>query len=94
MHGKSLFERPSLEDGRNRPKWPFSARDRQFFKVSISCVIKLMQQVDATDDVAPARFDGFKASPLVQREADMGAWIEERSDSTLAELQTKLEVST
>ncbi len=65
----------------------------EFFKVSISYVIKLMQQVDATDDVAPARFGGFKALPFAQREADMGAWIEERSDIVLAELQTKLEAT-
>jgi transposase len=63
----------------------------ELFKVSISCVIKLMQRVDATGDVAPARFGGFKTSPLATREADIRSWVAERSDITLAELQAKLE---
>jgi transposase len=50
-----------------------------------------MQRVDATGDVAPARFGGFKTSPLATREADIRSWVAERSDITLAELQAKLE---
>lgn len=61
------------------------------FKVSVSCVIKLMQKVDATGEVAPARFGGFKTSALVGREADIRGWIEARPDITLSELQSKLQ---
>jgi transposase len=61
------------------------------FQVSVSCVVKLMQRVEATGDVAPARFGGFESSPLATREADIRSWVAERSDITLAELQAKLE---
>lgn len=61
------------------------------FKVSVSCVIKLMQRFDVTGDVAPAQFGGFKTSPLSQREADIRAWIGECSDVSLVELREKLE---
>ncbi len=66
-------------------------RTAERFGVSISCVIKLMQRFDATGDVAPAQFGGFKTSPLSEREADIRAWIADRPDVTLAELQVKLE---
>ena len=65
----------------------------ELFKVSTSCVIKLMQRFDATGDVAPAQFGGFKTSPLAGRERDVRSWIEERSDITLVELRTKLEAT-
>ena len=65
-------------------------RTAERFQVSISCVIKPMQRFDATGDVAPARFGGFKFSPLTEREAEIRAWIADCSDMTLAELQTKL----
>lgn len=58
----------------------------QLLKVSFSCVVKMMQRVDATGDVAPASFGGFKTSPLAQHEAHICSWIDERSDITLAEL--------
>ena len=56
----------------------------------MSCVIKLMQRVDATGDVAPAKFGGFRQSPLVEHEADIRGWIKECSDLTIADLQSKL----
>ena len=62
----------------------------KFFQVSVSCVIKLMQRVDATGDVSPAKFGGFRKSPLVEHEADIRGWIKERSDITIADLQSKL----
>lgn len=62
----------------------------KFFQASVSCVIKLMQRVDATGDVAPAKFGGFRRSPLVEHEADIRRWIKERSDLTIADLQSKL----
>ena len=61
------------------------------FQVSVSCVVKLMQRVEATGDLAPARFGGFESSPLATREAEIRSWVAERSDITLAELQAKLE---
>ena len=45
------------------------------FQVSVSCVVKLMQRVEATGDLAPARFDGFESSPLATREADIRSWV-------------------
>ena len=50
-------------------------RTAELFHVSVSCVIKLMQRSEATGDVAPARFGGFKVSPLAGREADICKWI-------------------
>lgn len=65
-------------------------RTAERFHVSVSCVVKLMQRFDATGDVAPAQFGGFRTSPLVAREADIRAWIAEGSDITLVDLQTRL----
>jgi transposase len=61
------------------------------FQVSVSCVIKLMQRIEATGDVASARFGGFKSSPRATREADIRSWVRARSDITPAELQAKLD---
>jgi len=60
-------------------------------QVSVSCVGKRMQRVEATGDVAPAGFGGFESSPLATREADIRSRVTERSDITLAELRAKLE---
>lgn len=60
------------------------------FKVSVSFVIKLLQRVRATGDVSPARFGGYKVSPLAGHEADLRRWVAERSAITLAELQALL----
>ena len=60
------------------------------FQVSVSCVIKLMQRVDETGDVRPARFGGFKTSPLARHEHDIRAWIRETPEITIAEMQSRL----
>ena len=60
------------------------------FKVSVSFVIKLMQRVRATGDVSPAQFGGYKVSPLAAHEADLRRWVAERSEITIAELQSRL----
>ena len=63
----------------------------ELFQVSVSCVIKLMQRVEATGDVSPARFGGFKTSPLVAHEDDLRAWVSQTPEITIAELQSRLE---
>ena len=60
------------------------------FQVSVSRVIKLMQKVDATGEVAPTRFGGFKTSPLVEHESDIRGWVAEQPEIMLAELRLKL----
>jgi transposase len=60
------------------------------FKVSVSFVIKLMQRFQATGEVSPAQFGGYKVSPLEAHEADLRRWIAERSDITIGELQSRL----
>ena len=62
----------------------------ELFQVSVSCVIMLMQKVDATGEIKPARFGGFKTSPLAGRATDIRGWVPERSDITIVELQSKL----
>jgi transposase len=60
------------------------------FKVSVSFVIKLLQRVQATGEVSPAQFGGYKTSPLNTHEADLRRWVAERSAITIAELQSRL----
>lgn len=60
------------------------------FRVSPSCVIKLMQRFRATGDVAPAQFGGFKRSPLLEHEQAIRDWLEETPDLTIAELGARL----
>ena len=62
----------------------------ELFKVSVSFVIKLLQRVQATGDVSPARFGGYKVSPLAAHEADLRRRVAERSEITIAELRTLL----
>jgi transposase len=62
----------------------------KLFKVSVSFVIKLLQRVQATGDVSPAQFGGYKVSPLAAHEADLRRWVAERSEITIAELQALL----
>jgi transposase len=62
----------------------------KLFKVSVSVVIKLLQRVQATGEVSPAQFGGDKVSPLAAHEADLRRWVAERSDITIAELQSRL----
>jgi transposase len=60
------------------------------FMVSPSFVIKLMQRFEATGDVAPAQFGGFKKSPLLRHEQTIRGWLEKTSDLTIAELCARL----
>lgn len=60
------------------------------FQVSVSCVIKLMQRVEATGDVRPARYGGFKISPLASVEKELRAWIAKTPELTIAELHSRL----
>jgi len=62
----------------------------KLFKVSVSFVIKLLQRVQATGEVSPAQFGGYKVSPLAAHEADLRRWVAERSEITIAELQSRL----
>ena len=62
----------------------------EFFKVTVSFVIKLLQRVQATGEVPPARLGGYEVSPLKAHEEDLRLWIAERSDITIAELQSRL----
>lgn len=60
------------------------------FRVSSSFVIKLMQRFDATGDVSPAQFGGFKRSPLLAYEQKIRDWLEQTPDLSIAELCTRL----
>ena len=57
----------------------------KLFKVSVSFVIKLLQRVQATGEVSPAQFGGYKTSPLKTHEADLRRWVAERSDITIVQ---------
>jgi transposase len=56
------------------------------FRVSVSCVIKLMQRWRETGSVEPGQMGGWKDYALADHEAVVRALIAERSDLTLAEL--------
>jgi len=60
------------------------------FRVSPSCVIKLMQRYRATGDVLPAQFGGFKTSPLLAHEQEIRKWVEADSDLTIGEICVRL----
>ena len=69
---------------------PVASRSSQQSRVSPSFVIKLMQRFEATGDVAPTQFAGFKRSPLLQHEQTIRDWLEKTSDLTIAELCARL----
>jgi transposase len=60
------------------------------FDVSPGFVIKLMQRFEATGDVAPAKFGGFKKSPLLAHEQQIRDWLAAESDPSIAELCARL----
>ena len=60
------------------------------FDVSASCVIKLMQRVDATGDCQPRKFGGHKRYALAEHEDKVRALVAEKPDLTIAELWQKV----
>ena len=49
-----------------------------------------MQRFQATGDVSPARFGGFKTAPLLAHELEIRGWIEADSEVTIAEIRKRL----
>jgi putative transposase len=60
------------------------------FRVSVSCVVKLMQRWRDTGSVDPGRMGGWKDYVLAEHEAVVRALIAERPDLTLEELRAAL----
>ncbi len=83
---KDLRERivRTVEGGESRR----SAAGR--FRVSVSCVIKLMQRWHRTGSVAPGQMGGWKDYALADHEAVVRALIAEHPDLTLEELRDEL----
>src|ERR1700731_826982 len=84
--------RPYSQDLRERMMWAvLSGQSRhevaRMFDVSASCVIKLMQRVDATGDCQPRKFGGHKRYALAEHEDKVRALVAERPDDhrTVAE---------
>src|SRR5579871_3307009 len=83
---KDLRERivAAVEGGESR-----QAAGRRF-RVSASCVIKLVQRWRASGSVEPGRMGGWKDYSLADHEAVVRALIAKRSDLTLEELRDEL----
>ncbi len=62
----------------------------RMFDVSASCVIKLMQRVDATGDYRPRKFGGHKNYALAEHEDKVRALVSEEPDLTITELWQKI----
>ena len=61
--------KPYSQDLRERMMWAvLSGQSRRMFDVSASCVVKLMQRVDATGDCQPRKFGGHKRYALAEHE--------------------------
>src|ERR1700730_18064687 len=58
--------------------------------VGASCVIKLMQRVDATGDFQPGKFGGHKRYALAEHEDKVRALVAEKPDLTITELWQKI----
>src|ERR1700726_2595122 len=87
--------RPYSQDLRERMMWAvLSGRARhevaRMFDVSASCVIKLMQRVDATGDCQPRKFGGHKRYALAEHEDKVRALFAEKPDLTITELWQKI----
>ena len=83
--------RPYSQDLRERMVWAvLSGQSRhevaRMFDVSASCVIKLMQRVDATGDCQPRKFGGHKRYALAEHEDKVRALVAEKPDLTITEL--------
>jgi transposase len=83
---KDLRERivEAVEGGESR-----QAAGRRF-RVSASCVIKLMRRWRATGSVEPGQMGGWKDYALADHEAVVRALIADRPDLTLEELRDAL----
>ena len=57
------------------------------YHVSVSFVIKLMQQWQARGSVQPAKFGGYKRYALAEHQKLVRQFLAERPDMTLAELR-------
>ena len=89
--------RPYSQDLRERMVWAvLSGQSRhevaRMFDVSASCVIKLMQRVDATGDCRPRKFGGHKRYTLAEHEDKVRALVAE-PDLTITELLQKITVA-
>src|ERR1700731_166610 len=62
----------------------------RIFDVSASCMIKLMQRVDATSNCRPRKFDGHKHYALAEQEDKVRAFVAETPDLTIPELWQKI----
>jgi transposase len=87
--------RPYSQDLRERMMWAvLSGQSRhevaRMFDVSASCVIKLMQRVDATGDCQPRKFGGHKRYALAEHEDKVRALVAEKPDLTITELWQKI----
>ena len=58
--------------------------------VSASCVIKLMQRLDATGECRPRKFGGHKRYALAGHEDKVRALVAEKPDLTITELWQKI----
>ena len=58
--------------------------------VSASCVIKLMQRLDATGECRPRKFGGHKRHALAGHEDKVRALVAEKPDLTITELWQKI----
>ena len=62
----------------------------RMFDVSASCMIKLMQRVDATSNCRPRKFGGHKHYALAEQEDKVRALPAETPDLTITELWQKI----
>jgi hypothetical protein len=60
------------------------------FDVSASCMLKLMQRVDATSNCRPRKFGGHKPYALAELEDKVRALVAETPDLTITELWQKI----
>src|SRR3984893_14258247 len=86
--------RPYSQDLWERMMWAvLSGQSRhevaRMCDVSASCVIKLMQRVDATGDCQPRKFGGHKRYALAEHEDKVRALVAEKPDLTITELWQK-----
>ena len=89
MDGKTLFAGFMGTHGTGCSCRTVSARTRMF-DVSASCMLKLMQRVDATSNCRPRKFGGHKPYALAELEDKVRALVAETPDLTITELWQKI----
>ncbi len=87
--------RPYSQDLRERMAWAvLSGQSRhevaRMFVVSASCVIKLMQRLNATGECRPRKFGGHKRYALAGHEDKVRALVAEKPDLTITGLWQKI----